>query len=385
MKVLLLTVSAGEGHNSICRALTNYFDENYSGVEYKQYDLYKGRKKLINRLCGTTYFNFCKHFIGIANRNFERLKRRNVDKPSLIANFFVNNAIDFIKEKLIEFKPDAVFCAHTFAAIAMSRLREQGLDEAIKTRLITIVSDFDVAPYTEFLTKVDYIITPSDDFDQDLIRRHFDVEKQRISLGMPIHNKFSKHINKTVARKELGLDETKTTILMMNGGVGFGNNIKLIKNLNKANADFQIISVCGKNEKTKKQIDKLIASKKLKNVYNLGFATNVDVLMSASDLLVGKLGALTTSEAMCKGLPILATHKLPWQEYDNMLYLRSKGVCEYIDKNKFAYKRLEEIINNPQKLSAMQEATKNIRMPNATKDICSLIVSGTKKRQTNFI
>ena len=50
----------------------------------------------------------------------------------------------------------------------MTDLRNQGNENAKKARVVTVVSDYDVAPYTELLTGVDFVVTPSDDFDDVL-------------------------------------------------------------------------------------------------------------------------------------------------------------------------------------------------------------------------
>lgn len=49
MKVLILTVSAGEGHNSMSRAISNYLKDTYKDVEIKQVDLYKDGDKLARK------------------------------------------------------------------------------------------------------------------------------------------------------------------------------------------------------------------------------------------------------------------------------------------------------------------------------------------------
>ena len=45
MKLLILTVSAGEGHNSMSRAISNYIKEAYKDAEIKQVDLFKDGDK----------------------------------------------------------------------------------------------------------------------------------------------------------------------------------------------------------------------------------------------------------------------------------------------------------------------------------------------------
>lgn len=382
MKILILTVSAGEGHNSMSRAISNYLSSEYKDVEIKQIDLFKDgektkKKKRANWLVNDGYFTLVKYFIGFANRSFERLKARNINKKATtLRNTFINPATPDVEKVVNEFKPDAVFCAHTFAGIIMTDLRKKGNENAINARVVTVVSDFDVAPYTELLTGVDYIITPSDDFDDVLIKKGFDINK-RLSYGIPVQAKFSNHIDKPEAKKSLGLDLNKKTVMIMSGGVGFGNIAKTVLNLNKCKADFQIVCVCGRNVKIKEKLERLKANGKIKkDIFIFGFANNVDVIMSASDILISKLGGLSTSESFNKFLPIIANKKLPFQEYDNMLYLKGKQVCEYINKNSQVCNLVDKFLLNKDKYEQAQKQIEKIRKPNATKNIGDLLYYG---------
>ena len=382
MKLLILTVSAGNGHNSMSAAVSNYVKENYKDAETKQVDLFKDgdktrKKKRANWMVNDGYFSLVKYFLNFANGQFERLKNRNINKKATtLRKTFISPARPYIEKVINEFQPDAVFCAHTFAGIIMTDLRKSGNENALKARVVTVVSDYDVAPYTELLTGVDYVITPTDDFDDVLKNKGFDISK-RFSYGIPVQRKFSQHIDKIEARKEIGINLNKETVMIMSGMVGFGNIAKTILNFNKCETDFQIVCVCGKNEKLKKQLEKLKAKGKIKKeIYIFGFVTNVDVIMSASDVLIGKIGGVAIAEAFNKHLPIIANKELPFQEYDNMVFLKERNACEYISKNKNAYKVVDEFFKNKEKLEKIKVSIEEIRKPNASKDIGDLLYNG---------
>ncbi|MBR7110895.1 MAG: hypothetical protein IKC83_03380 [Clostridia bacterium] len=374
MKVLILTVSAGEGHNSMSRSIAGCIGEN---AEVMTYDIYKGKSKFYTMLVNKGYFFSCKYFMPISNAFFEKQKRRNPEKrEKTVVHKMTKKAKPQVLSVLDEYKPDVVFCAHTYCAHIMSEFKKEGKTDA---KVFSVVSDYDVSPFTEIGIHIDYIIAPNEDFDDTLIYKGFKKE-QILHLGIPVQTKFSEPLDKVEMRKKLGLDENKFTVMMMNGGVGFGNTIKLIKNLTKANFDFQIISVCGRNEKLKKKIDKLIASNKVgKKIFNNGFVTNVDELMSASDVLIGKIGGVAIAEAFNKGLPIIASHKLPWQEYDNMVYLCEREACDYIAKNKYAYKVLEHLALDEGVYQTRVENIKKIRKQNATRDIVKAMFDSVEK------
>ena len=57
----------------------------------------------------------------------------------------------------------------------------------------------------------------------------------------------------------------------------------------------------------------------------LGFTTEMDELMTAADLFVGKPGGLTTSEVLAKGLPMVVINPIPGQEERNSDHLLEAG------------------------------------------------------------
>ncbi len=384
MKLLILTVSAGQGHNAMSQAISKYVQGAHPDVEIKQVDLFKDgdqtrKKKKAAWMVNDGYFTLVKVAIGLANHQFEKLKNRDINKKAnTLRRNFITPARKYIEEVLNEYKPDAIFCAHTFAGILMTDFRNEGNENALKAKIVTVVSDYDVAPYTELLTKVDYIITPTDDFDDVLTKKGFDLSK-RLSLGIPVQMKFSETIDKKEARRELGLDENKDTIMMMSGAVGFGNLAKTVLNFNKCKSDLQIVCVCGRNEKLKKELEDLKENGKVKNeLYVYGFVNNVDVIMSAADVLIGKIGGVAIAEAFNKHLPIIANRKLPFQEYDNMLFLRERNACDYISKDKDAYKVVDRFFQDRERLAEVRKNIEALRKPNASKDIGDLLCSNNK-------
>lgn len=364
MKVLILAVTAGEGHNSISKAVASQLGDR---AEVKIYDLFKNEQRFMEFLVNDFYFWSCKHFLGLSNTIFRKLRNippRNIKRTSM--HKMLKKTKPRILKLVQDYQPDMVFCSHTYAAHIMSELKEKGLYNG---KVFYIVSDFDLSPCTETCTYVDYVISPNKDFDESLIKKGFK-QKQILPLGIPVAPKFSAKIDKREIRDKLGISQDKFIVFIMNGGVGFGDTDKLIKNLCKANVDFEVISVCGKNKKLKAKIDKLISNGKYRvKVHNYGFATNVEELMSASDCYVGKMGGLSTNEALNRGLPLISTNRLPWQEYDNMVYLTNKGVCDYIYSKREAYLVLQKLFNTPGLLEERKKNVKEFSKPNAIVDI----------------
>ncbi len=97
---------------------------------------------------------------------------------------------------------------------------------------------------------------------------------------------------------ELGLDTAKPTGVVMFGGNGSNQMLRIAKDL----SDIQLILVCGHNAALAKKIENQISS--AKHVV-LGFTSEVDRLMGLSDFFIGKPGPGSLSEAIHMGLPVI--------------------------------------------------------------------------------
>jgi processive 1,2-diacylglycerol beta-glucosyltransferase len=145
-------------------------------------------------------------------------------------------------------KPDVIICTHVFAAQVISEIKDfQGLT-------IGIITDFTIHPYWEE-TDLNYYVTASELLTLQAEKKGIDPKKV-LPLGIPIHEKFSRKISKSEARKKLGIKD-KTTVLVMSGSMGYGNLARHIRVMDKLDLDFQILCVCGRNRKAKKSIDKI--------------------------------------------------------------------------------------------------------------------------------
>lgn len=97
---------------------------------------------------------------------------------------------------------------------------------------------------------------------------------------------------------ELGLDHTKPIGLVMFGGNGSNQMLRIARDL----SDVQLILVCGHNATLAKKIEAL---KALTKHVVLGFITDVDRFMGACDFFIGKPGPGSLSEAIHMGLPVI--------------------------------------------------------------------------------
>jgi len=108
----------------------------------------------------------------------------------------------------------------------------------------------------------------------------------------------------------------------------------------------------------------------------LGFTTQVDELMSASDILLGKPGGLTTSEALSKGLVFVIVNPIPGQEERNSDHLLEDGVAVRCNNLPVLAYKIDRLLDDQQRFAAMQANATRLARPRAAFDIVAKLVEG---------
>ena len=341
MKVLLLSITAGYGHNVCAKAIIEYLESQK--VECRMLNAYEYVNPLLSETIARGYLIATKYSKEIY-KNAYRLAEKRTDNPPAISFYRITH--NLLSKKLIsyinDYAPDAIVCTHIFAAQMASELKRKKLFSA---KTFGVVTDFTMHPYWED-SKLDYYVIPNELLINQCTKK--DIPQGKIlSTGIPINPDFSETMSKLDARELLQIED-KPTILLMAGGMGYGDLSKTIDSLDTLSLDFQMIAVCGNNKRLKKALDKKTTTKTLK-IY--GFINNVDIMMDAADCICTKPGGLTTSEALAKKLPIIITDAIPGQEERNMDFLLNNGLGMRVTKTFPIDECIYQLFNNPKRLN----------------------------------
>jgi processive 1,2-diacylglycerol beta-glucosyltransferase len=173
-------------------------------------------------------------------------------------------------------------------------------------------------------------------------------------------------------REKYGLANDKLTIMVSAGGFGVGNIEHLLLALSDLETPSQILAICGRNEDLKNKLEKL-AKEKLNNERVLfapiGFTREMDEYMSASDLIVGKPGGLTTSESLAKGLIFVVVNPIPGQEERNSDHLLEKGCAIKCNNLPVLAYKIDELVKDKARFEQMKSNVLKFSRPNASQTI----------------
>ena len=212
------------------------------------------------------------------------------------------------------------------------------------------------------------------------------IEDDKIKdTGIPVRQRFIESQPRELLLEKYGMRSNKFTILIMGGGDGFiGKGRSTFRALESVSQTLQLIIVCGRNKKLKKQLELELKDYK-HDVLLLGFCENIQELMAISDLMITKPGGVTTFEALAMGLPLLIYHPLPGQEKDNAEFLWKSGLAFLAKTENDLILKIESILNDSRDLKSMQTLTEPYQTRTSSFDALNVIVQALNIEQKQGI
>lgn len=267
-----------------------------------------------------------------------------------------------------KFKPDIVICSQAFPCGMVADFKKTYNSNL---PLIAVLTDYIPHSYWIYDT-VDYYITPSNEVTQRLINKGVPVDKIK-ALGIPFDPKFNEAVSRKDVMSKYNLNEGFPTILIMGGGQGLGPIKTIVSSLEKVVNNFQEIIVCGTNKRLYKTLKKKI-KKYNKKIQLVGYADNMNELMSICDIIITKPGGVTTSEALAKKIPMIIVQPIPGQEESNTVYLTQQQAAIKVDEPKNINLVIEELLANRYIISRLSESAGRLGKPNASLDIAKFLL-----------
>lgn len=373
MRVLILSMTVGQGHNSAGKALAQYLEKN--GHETEIIDTYKFLNKLIGEAMDKGYSLMGRSVPKLNEIIYEQAEK--VNGRSDMRIFFPFVFSDIHKSKMekyiLSYKPDAIVCTHVFPAILLTQLKEtHKLSEDIM--LYGINTDYSLHPFWEY-TNMHYFVAANELLIPHFIERNIPKEKI-LPFGIPVKEEFSYSQDKPEARKKLGLAEDMPTCLITSGGRGFGAVKELVRQADKVSG-IQIVAICGTNAALKKQLE----SKKYNNpVHILGYVNNMHEYLDACDIIVTKPGGLSTSESMAKNKTIILTPPLPGVENMNLIFMQNNFLALHTNKYMPLSSVLENLSANPAITEVLKNACSKWGKPQSSKTLGDFIINKFKEK-----
>jgi processive 1,2-diacylglycerol beta-glucosyltransferase len=358
-RLLILSASAGAGHNRAAEAVHESARTWCPGVESEWIDSLQYTNKLFSKLYERSYFWLASYAPDLWGAMYKQLgKKREANTLDKAIELHDRLAYKKLMARVEAFRPDAVVCTHF---LPMNVLLAKKIDVPV----YVVVTDYDV--HTQWLNKkaAGYFVG-AEHVKVLLARYGYPAEKIRVS-GIPIHPVFSQE-------PAPAPPSDKPRLLLMGGGLGMGDMVDALRRLLELPCRLTVIA--GKNESLRRKLEGVAEGRAAVH----GFVSNIHELMGAHDLIVTKAGGLTTTECLARRLPMVLYSPIPGQEECNADFLLERGCAVKARSIDILDYKIHELLESPARLDMMKRACGAVARPYAGRDLLRAVLDENPAR-----
>ena len=266
--------------------------------------------------------------------------------------------------KLEALAPDAVVATQMLPATLLSYIRDNG--EMVDTPSFGVLTDYGVHDFWA-RSGLDFLCVAHQDLAGELDRKA--TASRVVVTGMPLVAAFASPPSPTEGRLALGLAADRPVILVTGGGYAIGVE-ETLRELQAADPSWQIIATTGRRL-DRSGVGRLVVSD-LRGLRRVDWPGEMAPLVSAADLVAGKPGGLTMSEAMACGRPFVATCSLAGQEGFNVRFLERHGFGVQVEPASLI-PMLKDLLADGDRLAEMAAAARRHGVRDGAERIAALI------------
>ena len=378
--MLIVSASIGGGHVSAARALEAAAEAN--GLEVKHVDMLDYTTAPFRKLYERTYFDLVRtapDLVDWLGKRMDRLPREDKTRRERV-RARLTRLVSYKLPRLIRaYAPDMIVHTHFLPPEILSTLG--GKLAAPQTVVVT-----DFAAHSLWLQpNVARYFVATDDVAVHLQAAGVAPHRVRVT-GVPIDARFAALPSKEEAREALALSRERDVLLVMAGGLDTKTLGALVTQLKSFSWPLTAVIVCGRSGELVNAVKGMIEDDPIKQTEThgglvhfqvLGFVREVPCYMAAADLMVGKPGGLTTSEALAAGLPFAVVQPYPLQEEANTNFLLEHGAALRVEPLTLFSHKLKGFLEDSARRDTMSAAARGLAKPDAAEKIVRSLLTET--------
>ena len=299
-RILILTASFGEGHNSAARGVRDGLIRVAADqIEVELRDLFAEAYGAVNELVRRSYLAL----INFAPRTWGSMYRW-LDQKKDFDNEFqrLTRLKEHFAPLLDRFQPEIVVCSFP----AYPNVLQQILGPDRRCKSVVVITDSITINAAWYRCAADYFLVANE--QSAGVLRAAGVAPERINtFGFPVSPKFADFTQ----NRQLPSNNSGRRVLYMIHAATRGAP-ELVERL--AHLDFDLTVTIGRADKLRPVIEAAAADSETKIV---GWTDDLPRMLHESHLLIGKAGGATTQEAIAAGCPMIINHVVSGQEEGN--------------------------------------------------------------------
>lgn len=360
--ILLLSAPYGGGHRRVAEVLDRIWRDTAPGVRVDAVDFFDAFvNRTVSHLTSSLYINSVRHAPKLWGAFYYATGNIRPDSPTqkMINRLGRRRLAAYIRDR----RPDVVVHTHPTPAGVMSDLKVQSVVDRPSLVVIT-----DYAIHSQWVHPgVERYCVATDEIRAGLVDRGIPPDRITVT-GIPVDPVFASPLDRAETAHRLGLDPTRTTVLVMAGAYAMlGGVADVHRVLMHCPRRVQAVFICGRDPGLVEKLRQ--RSRRRPDLHVQGYVANVHEWMAASDLLVTKAGGITVSEALTRELPMVIYRPIPGQEDWNTQTVAAAGAAKVAGNPNDLARVLETLLSDPGALDSMRRAARRFKRPHAAHDV----------------
>ena len=369
-RILLLHASVGLGHQRAAQAMAQAFEQ--AGVPAVVEDTLDYAQPLFRRAYAGMYLGlagrapaFWSLYYASTNRPRPR-PRPQIGWYERFRLLSTSLGVPGLPALLGRARPDAIVCTHFLPIEALAPLRRYGLPP-----IYLVLTDYHAHQFWA-LDGVDRYFVPTPTTREQLAS--LGIPRPKISVaGIPIDPALGQPADRLATRRRLGLEPTQPLITLVGSGMPAERVRSIVGEILARRLPATLLVAVGRSRELVASLADLERAA-WPALRVIGPQPSLDPLFVASDLLIGKAGGLTVSEALARGLPMIVATPIPGQERWNAEHVVAGGAGLQLSSAREIARAAAELISDPARRAEMSRAARAIGRPAAAQTIAARVL-----------
>jgi processive 1,2-diacylglycerol beta-glucosyltransferase len=309
-RILILTASMGEGHNTAARNIRDaLIAEAGQDLAVLVADPYTRTNPVINRLMQKGYTTAINNYPRAWKVVFELLSRRGVVEGMgpMLAELTAA-----VKALIDEFRPDLIASTYPVFSFLMAKIRKR--NPSVIVPFYTVITDSTIINSAWYRCPCDGSIVADEQTARVLLNDGVPADKVHV-LGFPVDKAFES-LSPAAPPSKSGW-----RAIFFPGGVSrFA--VQVLTCLGEI-PQLQVTVVTGRRQNVFQTLQKAGLPR---HGSLLGWTDQMPALMTSHHFFIGKAGGATVQEAIVAQVPFLVSHVVPGQEEGNIALIEQTGI-----------------------------------------------------------
>ena len=324
LKIVLIYIDSGGGHRAAANALREVIRQQQRPWEVEMLSL-QDLLDSIDFIRKSTGIPFQDIYNIMLRRGWTLGTAQLIPVMHLAIRMFHGAQVRVLEHHWARLRPDL------FVSLVphYNRAIKQAIDRALPgIPFVTVLTDIaDYPPHFWIEGQDQFVICGSERAAGQARKLGIPPHQVLHTSGMILNPKFYEplHLDRARGARRLGLDPDRPTGLVLFGGEGSPEMLKIAAALNRDDSPVQLIALCGKNDASPSNCAPWRAAFP---IHVEGFTREVPFYMELADFFIGKPGPGSISEALAKRLPVIVQRNV-WtmaHERYNADWVEQQGV-----------------------------------------------------------